>query len=130
MSSIYFGQLYSLGCMGRLICMEEISVIEKRMRENEERLYIEFLKAAPEDIREFLEEWLILESLIKYGKYQGTITFDDDCCSSSLADAQAKLEALKQAWEGNINYSFSHDPDEIEPDSSKLTIEVLRVSLL
>ena len=78
------------------------------VKDRETRLRTELMDAAPKHIRKFLEEAMVLDSLLEYGSCSRKIVFADHQFGiTSGRMAQARLRALQNAWKGNVVVSFN-----------------------
>ena len=100
----------------RLILMKEIAERVQQCRETEERTTKQLLEAAPEDLRQFLTEDLVIRDLITFGHSSRKIRLfpDPDYGFKGMKDTKKKFVALRKAWGYSINVSFSEEVGRIQ----------------
>jgi hypothetical protein len=71
--------------------LAEQDKLDKEMREL-------MLQKAPEELRKWLDEDMVLTNLFRYGRCDAKIRFGDEYGFKNLEDTKAKMKILGNAW--------------------------------
>lgn len=99
------------GAIGRSISRRAhlVSELHQKLNEQEERDHVlkkELLQAAPESLRELLNEEMIMNCLFEYGRWSGKVDFRQYGFNESV-DVFKKIRTLEKAWEGAVKIERS-----------------------
>ncbi len=78
-----------------------LSEVARKLAEQEARdvkLYALLLEKAPKELREWIDEEMILTTIFKYGKYDTNIRFRGHYNFKGEDDARQKMKTLGRAW--------------------------------
>jgi hypothetical protein len=90
--------------------------------EADKTLKKQLIEAAPETLREWLVEDLILENLFEFGIASRKIVFNKDYDFGNLSDVTKKMKQLGKAWDKVITIVVDNEP---EPHRVQVKIKVL-----
>lgn len=110
LDAAYDGEILANFQAVRAIVLDGIQKKIADLDRQEQELYNKLLSAAPKSTRYFLSECLVLQTLLRHGRYQGKVWVsveEEHQLGSTEAEIKRRLTLLAGTWgDGNIRVEF------------------------
>lgn len=97
----YHGIGNSIGFRAGLLAEFAVKLAQQDARDTEMRERL--LQKAPEELREWLNEDMVLTTLFHYGSCDTKIKFGDEYGFKDVEDTKAKMRVLNKAWKDVVH---------------------------